>query len=145
MKGRASIEKGITGLGKLQKKVKEAHRNQGWIRSLDGRIIKTRSEHAALNTLLQSFGAVVMKYALIIFHFEKMVSLGFVSSDFLTCNRFGYVANIHDEIQVECEPEIAELVGKTLAESIVEAGVRLGVRCPLAGTYAIGDSWRETH
>jgi DNA polymerase I len=44
---------------------------RGWIRGLDGRHIMVRSEHAALNSLLQGAGAIVMKKALVILH-EKL-------------------------------------------------------------------------
>lgn len=40
---------------------------KGYIKGIDGRKLIVRSEHAALNTLLQSAGAIVMKKALIIF------------------------------------------------------------------------------
>lgn len=142
---RQRLEQGITGLDKLIEKVKAAHRNRGHIVSLDGRLIKTRSEHSALNTLLQSFGAVVMKHALALFHTELAVDAGYVSSDFLTCSHFGYVANVHDEFEVEAEEEHAEPIGKLLQASIRLAGERLKSRCPLSGTYAIGNNWYEVH
>ncbi len=39
---------------------------RGFLKGLDGRKLSVRSEHAALNTLLQSAGAIVMKEALVI-------------------------------------------------------------------------------
>jgi hypothetical protein len=42
--------------------------SQGWVSGLDGRRLWIRSEHAALNTLLQSAGAIVMKKGLTILH-----------------------------------------------------------------------------
>jgi DNA polymerase I len=55
------------------------------------------------------------------------------------------VANVHDEVQFSSDPGIADAVGQTFASSITEAAVRLGMRCPLSGTYEIGANWKETH
>jgi DNA polymerase I-like protein with 3'-5' exonuclease and polymerase domains len=55
------------------------------------------------------------------------------------------VANVHDEFQFECPPDIAELVGKAARMSIIEAGQYYKLRCPLDGEYKIGRSWKETH
>ena len=40
--------------------------SKGFLKGLDGRKLYVRSEHAALNTLLQSAGAIVMKQAMLI-------------------------------------------------------------------------------
>ena len=107
----------------------------GYVPALDGRKIWVRSEHAALNSLLQGAGAIVMKKALVIFD-EKIRSASW---------NVQLVANVHDEIQFECSPEIAEDAGKACVESIREAGLFYNLRCPLDGEYKIGTSWKETH
>jgi DNA polymerase I-like protein with 3'-5' exonuclease and polymerase domains len=56
-----------------------------------------------------------------------------------------YVANVHDEIQIECPEGIAEDVGKAARQAIIQAGVEFNLRCPLDGEYKIGRNWRETH
>jgi len=56
-----------------------------------------------------------------------------------------YVANVHDEAQIECPKDIAEEVGKAFRQSIIEAGEAFQLRCPLDGEYKIGRNWRETH
>ena len=56
-----------------------------------------------------------------------------------------YVANVHDEFQLECPKDIAEEVGKAARMSIIEAGEHFKLRCPLDGEYKIGRSWRHTH
>jgi DNA polymerase I-like protein with 3'-5' exonuclease and polymerase domains len=94
-----------------------------------------RSEHAALNTLLQSAGAIVMKQALVI------------ASERLNKYRYPYklVAQVHDEFQVEAPEEYAERVGIIFRNAIREAGRVLDLRCPLDGEYKVGDSWAQTH
>ena len=108
---------------------------KGWVPGLDGRRIWVRSEHAALNSLLQGAGAVVMKKALVLF------------DDKVKANKWTvkYVANVHDEFQLECPKEIADIVGSAARMAIIEAGEHYKLRCPLDGEYKIGNNWRETH
>ena len=108
---------------------------KGWVPGLDGRRIWVRSEHAALNSLLQGAGAIVMKKALCIFY------------DKIKANKWSVklVANVHDEFQFECPPSVAEEAGKAARQSIIDAGIYFNLRCPLDGEYKIGKSWKETH
>lgn len=108
---------------------------KGWVPGLDGRRIWVRSEHAALNSLLQGAGAIVMKKALVIFDDKRKANKWPVK----------YVVNVHDEAQLECPKDIAEEVGKAFRQSIIEAGEFYKLRCPLDGEYKIGRNWRETH
>ena len=108
---------------------------RGFLRGLDGRRLWIRSEHAALNTLLQAAGAVVMKKALVIFEdFAKQWKLN-----------YRMVGNIHDEVQMEVLDKDAENAGYLMVESIKAAGVAFDMRCPLDGEYKIGLSWADTH
>ena len=121
-------------LAKLIDKVKGIAA-KGYLPGIDGRRIWVRSEHAALNTLLQGAGAIVMKKALVLFD-DKVIA-----------NKWNVkcVANVHDEAQLECPRDIAEDVGKAFKQSIIEAGEHFKLRCPLDGQYKIGNNWRETH
>jgi len=121
-------------LAKLIDKVKGLA-SKGYLSGLDGRRIWVRSEHAALNTLLQGAGAIVMKKALVLFD-DKVIA-----------NKWNVklVVNVHDEIQFECPKDIAEEAGKAAKQSIVEAGEHFKLRCPLDGQYKIGNNWRHTH
>jgi DNA polymerase-1 len=87
----------------------------GWIRALDGRILACKTEHGALNDLLQSDGAIAMKHALVLFHKH----MGPERIDVTT----SYMLNVHDEIQLECEPSHAEAVARLAVECIRMAGV----------------------
>ena len=121
-------------LAKLIERVKN-QASKGWVPGLDGRRIWVRSEHSALNSLLQGAGAIVMKKALVIFDNKRAANKWPVK----------YVANVHDEVQLECTKDIAEEVGKAFKQSIIEAGEYYKLRCPLDGEYKIGRNWRETH
>ena len=143
-KTRTKLETGIEGLGKLIKVCQARDKSQSWLKGLDGRKVQTSGQHSALNTLLQSAGAIVMKQALVELHFRIGPARGLVDSDFNPVG-WAYVANVHDEFQMTAEPEIAEKLGQAARDAIIEAGRVLKLRCELDGEYMIGDSWSETH
>ena len=118
----------------LREKV-ERLSEQGTLPGLDGRKLQVRSAHAALNTLLQSAGAIVMKQGLVLL--SKKIQQQKLKANF--------VANVHDEWQIECSQEDADAVGKLAVSSIKEAGEVLGLRCPLDGEYKKGTTWAQTH
>jgi len=109
--------------------------SKGFVPGLDGRKIWVRSEHAALNSLLQGAGAIVMKKALVLFYDKTKANKWPVK----------LVANVHDEFQLEVPKIYATIVGEAAKQSIVEAGLHFKLRCPLDGEYKIGNNWRETH
>ena len=126
---RARLVKGIPFFEDLVNSVKERANTKGELIGLDGRRIPTRSDHSALNFLLQGGGAVVMKRA-----------------TNLACRQVsGLVLHVHDEMQFEVPEDRGEEVGVVLAESIRQAGRDMGLRCPLDAAYKVGPSWASTH
>jgi DNA polymerase I-like protein with 3'-5' exonuclease and polymerase domains len=119
----------------LREKVSRVAKNTGTLPGLDGRRLQVRSDHAALNTLLQSAGAIVMKQAVVLL----ADTLSKLDID------YKFVANVHDEWQIEVEESYADMVGKIGVQSIENAGKVLSMRCPLSGEYKVGNSWKETH
>ena len=108
---------------------------RGYIRGLDGRRLHVRSGHAALNTLLQAAGAIVMKKALVILDkYAKEWELD-----------YKFIGNIHDEVQTEVREAHADKFGWLGVECLKAAGIEFGLRCPLDGEYKIGENWSETH
>jgi DNA polymerase-1 len=131
---KATFLKNTPALSRLIDKVKRLAGKE-YLPGLDGRRVHVRSEHAALNTLLQSAGAIVMKQALVL------------ASDRLRQMRIPYklVAQVHDEFQVEVQERYAEQVGTVFRNAIRRAGRELGLRCPLDGEYNVGITWADTH
>jgi DNA polymerase I-like protein with 3'-5' exonuclease and polymerase domains len=112
---------------------------RGFLVGIDGGKIKVRHRHAALNTLLQSAGAIIMKMALVVLD-KDLQALGLVPSvDYEFC------ANVHDEWQIDVLPQHVELVMKTAEEAIKKAGDELTFACPLAGNADRGANWKDTH
>ena len=134
---RSRIESGIAGLGELVAGVQGRASDRGFLFLPDGRPVKT-GKRIALNSLLQGAGAVVMKKALTIFHFDIAPAEGFVG-------HYSYLANVHDEVQLSVNPEYAEAVGGAFADAIELAGKAYDLPVPMAGSYDIGSSWAETH
>lgn len=136
---RKKFLEGLPALAKLVNGVKKKANSAGFLVGLDGRKLHVRSDHAALNTLLQSAGALVMKKALVILD-ETLQAAGMVPGV-----NYEFVANVHDEWQIEVDEDLAEFVGKTATASITKAGEAFGFRCRLDGEYKIGNTWAETH
>lgn len=135
--GRALKEKffrNIPALGNLVRQVQH-QAEQGWIWGLDGRKLIIRHQHAALNTLLQSAGAITMKQALI------MATKWLNDEDVW----FLHVNNVHDEFQIETRKDTADYVGSKGVEAIVKAGEFFKMNIPLDGEYKVGLTWAETH
>ena len=132
---RKSFFDNLPAFAVLKDKVNRASRSKS-LTSLDGRKLFVRSEHSALNTLLQGAGAVLMKQALVIFD-NALKEKPHI--------KYSFVANVHDEWQLEVLEQYADEVGKIGVESIKQAGVQLNLNCALDGEYKIGDNWSETH
>lgn len=129
-----SFLRNTPALKKLREKV-ERLAESGELPGLDGRKLQVRSAHSALNTLLQSAGAIVMKQALVLL--DGKIRRAKINAQF--------VANVHDEWQIEVDERYADDVGKLAVESIKEAGQVLKLRCPLDGEYKKGKTWAQTH
>ena len=121
-------------LAKLRDKVARIA-EAGVLPALDGRKLRVRSQHAALNTLLQGAGAIVMKQALV------LLDNSLQKYDI----PYKLVANVHDEFQIEVPENFADAVGKSAVRSLRATGSVLSLRCPLDAEYKVGNNWAETH
>jgi DNA polymerase I-like protein with 3'-5' exonuclease and polymerase domains len=119
----------------LREKVSRIYAQKAWLPGLDGRKLLVRSEHSALNTLLQGAGAIVMKQAVVLLSNRLKREKIFHK----------FCANVHDEWQIETKEETAELVGQYGVWAIEQAGKELNMRCPLTGEYRTGLTWKDTH
>lgn len=129
--------KAVPGLQDLTSSVQKAA-ERGYLIALDGRKIPISKNnrgyetHKALNYLLQSAGAILMKRAL-------------VRADRVGSGKLDFVANIHDEFIIETEEEYSIEEGEILKDSMVTAGEDFNFRCKLDAEYKIGVNWSEVH
>lgn len=128
--------KSLPALDTLIKRVQEASK-KGHLIGLDGRRLRVRAEYAALNTLLQSAGALICKQW--IREFDKALHENNLHEH---CS---LVAWVHDEIQLEVKEGMEKDVGELAVKSIGRAGDFFRIRCELTGEYTIGRNWAETH
>jgi len=121
-------------LKKLRDKVSKSS-EKGWVTGLDGRKLHIRSKHSALNTLLQSAGAVIMKKALVLLDgYARLYNID-----------YKFVLNVHDEFQCEVREDQADFFGGLAVGSIVQAGKSFNLNWPLDGQYKVGKTWQQTH
>ena len=129
---KAKFLKNLPALKRLHGGIENALETKGMLRGLDGRPLPCRSPHSALNLLLQSAGAVIMKQALV---------------EFVRMAKFPYElhANVHDEAQFSCDAAHADELGRTFCNALAKAGKVLNFKCPIDGEYSVGKNWKETH
>jgi DNA polymerase I-like protein with 3'-5' exonuclease and polymerase domains len=121
-------------LKKLRDNVAKWSKN-GTIPALDGRLLHIRSEHAAVNTLLQGAGAIICKQWLV--HITERISKSGVDAKL--------VASIHDEYQFEVAKKDAQRFGKITKDAMKDTEKTLKVKCPLDCEFKTGTTWMETH
>ena len=124
----------LPSLKRLRSQVESAG-YKGRIKAIDGRYLKVRSPHSALNTLLQGAGAIICKHWLLrIIHrvYNKKLDVKLVAS-------------VHDEYQFEVHnKDISEFCNITKI-AMKETENLLKLRCPLDNDYKVGVTWAETH
>lgn len=131
--------KSIPAISKLRDAVKAAC-TKGYVKALDGRHIPIKSDHAALNYLLQGAGAILCKRWLADFYEQACQRWAWgYDGDFVI------VVFCHDELQVACRPEIAEEIGKLLVATAKTAGELYSFKVPLDSKYSVGKTWKDTH
>lgn len=122
------------GLSMLVTAVKNAAK-RGYLIGVSGRRLYVRSPHSALNTLLQSAGAYVMKYYLV----ELNTLLSQAKVD------YAFVGNIHDEVQIQVAENDVEVVKRLAEGAFGTVTEKLNFRCKLEGEAKVGNNWAETH
>jgi len=109
--------------------------SNGTVTALDGRLLHIRSEHAALNTLLQGAGAIVCKQWLV--HIMERVIKAKLD--------VRLVASIHDEYQFEVAIPDIERFCRLTKEAMTQTTKTLKMKCELDCDYKVGKTWAETH
>ena len=126
-------------LMKLRKELADILKHRSYIYTIDGARMPIRHKHAVLNTLLQSTGAIVVKYATV--GLAKRLK----SEDLVWGQDWAMVMHSHDEMQINALPDLREHIGEAGREEITKAGEMLGFMCPLDGAWKYGKSWKDTH
>ena len=138
---RKKFLKTLPALNNLINGVKKSANSKGYLKGLDGRLLHVRSDHAALNVLLQSAGALVCKRWLVEFHM-------LLKEHGLT-DKVKQMAWIHDEVQLSVHESLIDgdksIVGDLCVEAIARTQTYFNIRVPLTGEYQVGDNWKDCH
>jgi DNA polymerase-1 len=129
------FEEAVPSYRILQTKVHEAC-ERGYLIGLDGRRLPIRSQHAALNTLLQAAGAVICK---------KWVSLIYHQLKQSHPTDAYIMAWVHDEVQIAVKKGYENDVGNITGRMAQEAGAALAIEIPIEADFSVGDTWADTH
>ena len=124
----------MPGIRRLRKAVEEAA-ERGFLYGLDGRQIKIRAKHKALNTLLQGAGATICGTWLIKIQEE-------LDNQQLDANICAWV---HDEVQIEVREKDIEHVGNIVRACAKAAGEAWLIKIPIEAEYTSGKTWADTH
>jgi DNA polymerase I-like protein with 3'-5' exonuclease and polymerase domains len=131
-----NYDRAVPAFATLRKRLQQAYK-RGYIKGIDGRKLKIRSEHRCLSQLLQSCGSIVSKQWVMMTFDEIKKQHG--DDAFI----MGW---IHDEMQIACRnEEVAENVGNIARRVAQEAGVALGLKIPIAAEHTVGKNWSHTH
>lgn len=125
----------MPSVGRLRKAVESAA-GRGYVKGLDGRHIKIRSPHKALNSLLQGAGATISAAWLL--NTQKAITEAGLDADIM--------AWVHDEQQIQIREKDKEHVGNIVRRAAKEAGETwFKGKIPIEADYTTGRTWADTH
>lgn len=113
-----------------------------YLKGLDGRHLHVRSEHSALNLLLQSAGALICKYWIVRTE-ERLLARGLKHG---WDGDFALMAWVHDEQQIACKtPEIADIVIEEAQLAMRDTQAHYNFRVQLDTDGMKGENWYDCH
>ena len=130
---------GVPALQKLKDTLTKNLQKRGHLIGLDRRPLYCRSEFKALNVLLQSAGAIIMKQVVVNLHQLAANSQLEYGID------WEQHAMIHDEVQLSVKPELVETIKPLVLDSFVKAGQFYDFKCLIEGDIKTGANWALTH
>ena len=133
---RSQFMEALPAFAELMKAVKTTLKARGYLLGLDGRRLSIRSEHAALNTLLQSAGALICK------RWIQLCDQSF--KEMQTETDATIIAFVHDEIQCQVRGD-PDHVGRVIRRMAQETQNSFNLRVPIEAEYKVGRTWADTH
>jgi hypothetical protein len=131
---RAKVLANLAGFKQLSEAV-TSRAESGVINGIDGRPIRIKKPHAALNYLLQSCGAVICK-AWVIRANELAKEAGF---------NYWPVEFVHDQMSWSVAPEDVDKALYCITAAIKDVETAFSFRCPLDCDPKSGDDWSQVH
>jgi len=133
---------GVRGFDLMKSNLESTVRRRGWLRGIDGRRVPIRKAHAALNTQLQSCGAIISKYWIrnAINGIEQQLGLKWGYE-----NDYTLLLYSHDEIQLAVRHQHVRRVRVVCEQAAAKAGEELDMRMPIRAESKAGPHWGSTH
>jgi len=125
----------LPAYNRFQRAVIDKAERQGTLKAIDGRVLRVRSAHAAVNTLIQGSSAVLMKK-------------WFLYTDYLLekkGTKAGIVAMVHDEMVIESPFSTVDLSSDCVKLAISLVNKAYALKCDLGCEVKIGNNWSEIH
>ena len=114
-----------------------------YIVGLDGRKVYVRSDHSALNTLLQSAGALICKTWIAEVERILVEDMGMAHG---WDGDFAIMAYVHDELQIACrEQSLADKIHEVSAQAMTNTEKYFNFRVALAVESKTGATWKDCH
>lgn len=135
---RSRIMSRFTGYADLVRGCQSASK-RGFMFGLDGRRVHVRSEHSALNTLLQGAGALIAKRWMV--ELDQMLhTWGWTHGVDWSLHAW-----LHDELQFSVRPQDVERAKEAAIEAASRAGKWFNLRVPILAEAKHGSTWQATH
>lgn len=125
----------LPAYNRFQRAVIDKAERQGTLKAIDGRVLRVRSAHAAVNTLIQGSSAVLMKK-------------WFLYTDYLFGSKktnAAIVAMVHDEMVIESPFTTVDLSADCVKLAISLVNKAYALKCDLGCEVKIGNNWSEIH
>lgn len=145
-KSRSMFFKKLPALKYVIQAVEKEASQKGYLVSIDGRRVYVRSQHAVLNTLLQTAGSIVCRRWMVVYN-RALMDLFDTPPGGGWLYPWAALGWFHDENQLATwdDPLVIEATKTVLVDSIRSMTSHFNFRCPLDGEAKVGRNWMETH
>lgn len=140
-KARKKFLKDVRALGLLVEDIRDKSNTNGYLKLIDGRRVYIRSEHAALNSLLQGTGAVICKRWIV--EYSRVLTRDLGPQGW--SGKWAALGWIHDEVQLAVRPDVSHIVKATVVSEIKLLTQHFKFRIALDGEAKTGANWSICH
>lgn len=138
LEAQARFESGMK-LDKMLGEAREAAKKRGgYVKALDGGMLRVREERTILAALLQSAEAIIVKKMGLLFE-QILTEKGLIHG-----RDYWFALHVHDEQVVNTYERHAPTIAKAFEDALQQAGTFFNFRCPLSGEAKVGRSWADT-
>ena len=132
---RQALLNGIPQMNKLLYGIQDHAKQYGWIPGVDGRRVYPESDYKALNYLIQSCEACLMKRTLVDIH-DEFTQAGIEHKQLLF---------YHDEVSYEINPKDVDKATEIITRCFSESPKKYGVNLMSVGDIKVGKNYFEVH